>query len=56
MTKSNRISKKWDKSYFLVEQVKVAMVNTMQLNKAAAASRWLIDPSFWGLVSNVTTH
>ena len=42
------------KSYFLVE-LKVAMVNTMQLNKAAAASRWLIDPSFWGLVSNVTT-
>jgi hypothetical protein len=56
MTKSNRILKKWDKSYFLVEQVKVAMVNTMQLNKAAAASRWLIDPSSWGLVSNVTTN
>ena len=54
MTKSSRIPKKWDKSYFLVE-LKVAMVNTMQLNKAAAASRWLIDPSFWGLVSNVTT-
>ena len=32
----------------------VALVNTMQPNKAA--SRWLIDPSFWGLVSNVTTH
>jgi hypothetical protein len=56
MTKSRQIPKKWDKSYFLVEQVKVAMVNTMQLNKAAAASRWLIDPSSWGLVSNVTTH
>jgi len=54
MTKSNRMSKKWDKSYFLVEQVKVALVDTMQPNKAA--SRWLIDPSFWGLVSNVTTH
>ena len=56
MTKSSRIPKKWDKSHFLVEQVKVAMVNTMQLNKAAAASRWLIDPSSWGLVSNVTTN
>ena len=54
MTKSSRIPKKWDKSYFLVEQLKVAMVNTMQPN--TAASRWLIDPSFWGLVSNVTTH
>jgi hypothetical protein len=54
MTKSNRISKKWGKSYFLVEQVKVALVNTIQPNKAA--SRWLIDPSFWRLVSNVTTH
>ena len=54
MTKSNRISKKWDKSYFLVEQVKVALVDTMQPNKAA--SRWLIDPSFWGLVSILTTQ
>ena len=42
------------KSYFLVDQVKVALANAMQLNKAA--SRWLIDPSSWGLVSNVTTH
>jgi len=54
MTKSNRISKKWAKSYFLVDQVKVALVTTIQPNKAA--SRWLIDPSFWGLVSNVTTN
>jgi hypothetical protein len=54
MNKSNRISKKWDKSHFLVEQVKVALVNTIQPNKAT--SSWLIDPSFWGLVSNVTTH
>ena len=53
MTKSRRTPQKWDKSYFLVEQVKVAMVNTMQPTKAA--SRWLIDYSFWGLVSNVTT-
>ena len=54
MTKSNRTSKKWDKSYFLVDQVKVALAKVMQPNKAA--SRWLIDPSFWGLVSNVTTN
>ena len=34
----------------------VALVNTMQPSTAAALCRWLIDPSFWGLVSNVTTH
>ena len=54
MTKSNRIPKKWDKSYFLVQQVKVALANIIQ--PKTATSRWLIDPSFWSLVSNVTTH
>ena len=34
----------------------VALVNTMTPSTAAALCRWLIDPSFWGLVSNVTTH
>lgn len=34
----------------------VALVNTMQPSTAAALCRWLADPSFWGLVSNVTTH
>jgi hypothetical protein len=34
----------------------VALVNTMQPSTAAALCRWLTDPSFWGLVSNVTTH
>ena len=34
----------------------VALVNTMQPSTAAALCRWLIDPSFWGLVSTVTTH
>jgi hypothetical protein len=34
----------------------VALVNTMQPSTAAALCRWLIDPSFWGLVSNVTQH
>ena len=34
----------------------VALVNTLQPSTAAALCRWLIDPSFWGLVSNVTTH
>ncbi|OQW85749.1 MAG: hypothetical protein BWK72_20670 [Rhodoferax ferrireducens] len=34
----------------------VALVSTMQPSTAAALCRWLIDPSFWGLVSNVTTH
>lgn len=33
-----------------------ALINTMQPNTAAALCRWLIDPSFWGLVINVTTH
>jgi hypothetical protein len=34
----------------------VALVNTMQPSTAAALCRWLADPSFWGLVSNVTQH
>ena len=34
----------------------VAMVNTMQPSTAAALCRWLADPSFWCLVSNVTQH
>ena len=34
----------------------VALVNTMQPSTAAALCRWLIDPAFWGLVSNVTQH
>lgn len=33
-----------------------ALVNTMQPSTAAALCRWLIGPSFWGLVSNVTSH
>lgn len=34
----------------------VALVNTLQPSTAAALCRWLADPSFWGLVSNVTQH
>ena len=34
----------------------VALVKTMQPSTAAALCRWLADPSFWGLVSNVTQH
>ncbi len=34
----------------------VELVNTMQPSTAAALCRWLADPSFWGLVSNVTIH
>ena len=34
----------------------VALVNTLQPSTAAALCRWLTDPSFWCLVSNVTTH
>ena len=34
----------------------VALVHTLQPRTAAALCRWLIDPSFWGLVSNVTQH
>ena len=34
----------------------VELVSTMQPSTAAALCRWLIDPSFWGLVSNVTLH
>ena len=37
-----------------IEQVE--LVSTMQPSTAAALCRWLIDPSFWGLVSNVTQH
>lgn len=33
-----------------------ALVNTLQPSTAAALCRWLNDPSFWGLVSNVTQH
>ncbi len=34
----------------------IALVSTMNPTTAAALCRWLADPSFWGLVSNVTTH
>lgn len=34
----------------------VALVNTMQPSTAAALCRWLIDPSFWGLVAGITKH
>lgn len=34
----------------------VALVNTMTPSTAAALCRWLADPSFWGLVGNVTRH
>ena len=34
----------------------VALVSTMQPSTAAALCRWLADPSFWGLVGNVTQH
>ena len=34
----------------------VALVSTMQPSTAAALCRWLSDPSFWGLVGNVTQH
>ena len=34
----------------------VALVNTMQPSTAAALCRWLSDPSFWGLVGNITRH
>ena len=34
----------------------IALVNTMQPSTAAALCRWLIDPSFWGLVAGITTH
>lgn len=56
MTTSNRALKKWDKSHFLVEQVKVELVNTMQLSTEARAFRWLIDPAFWGLSSTNTSY
>jgi len=34
----------------------VALVNTMHPTTAAALCRWLADPAFWCLVSNVTQH
>ena len=34
----------------------IALVSTMQPSTAAALCRWLVDPSFWGLVINVTRH
>ena len=34
----------------------VALVNTLHPSTAAALCRWLADPAFWGLVSNVTQH
>jgi len=34
----------------------INLVNTMHPSTAAALCRWLADPSFWGLVSNVTQH
>ena len=34
----------------------VELVQAMQPATAAALCRWLIDPAFWGLVSNVTQH
>jgi hypothetical protein len=34
----------------------VALVNTMTPGTAAALCRWLADPSFWGLVGNITQH
>ena len=34
----------------------VALVNTLQPSTAAALCRWMIDPAFWSLVSNVTRH
>ena len=34
----------------------VALVNTMTPSTAAALCLWLADPSFWGLVGNITQH
>ncbi len=34
----------------------VALVSTMTPSTAAALCRWLADPSFWGLVGNITRH
>ena len=34
----------------------VRLVQTLKPSTAAALCRWLVDTSFWGLVSNVTTH
>ena len=32
------------------------LVQTLQPSTAAALCRWLADPSFWGLVGNITRH
>lgn len=34
----------------------IALVSTMTPSTAAALCRWLADPSFWGLVGNITRH
>ncbi|MFC7411635.1 hypothetical protein [Hydrogenophaga atypica] len=34
----------------------IALVRTMSPTTAAALCRWLADPAFWGLVSNVSHH
>lgn len=34
----------------------IALVSAMHPTTAVALCRWLADPSFWGLVSNVTRH
>ena len=34
----------------------IALVRNMHPTTAAALCRWLTDPAFWGLVSNVTQH
>lgn len=34
----------------------VALVKAMPPSTAAALCRWLADPSFWGLVGNITQH
>lgn len=34
----------------------IALVSNMHPTTAAALCRWLVDPAFWGLVSNVTRH
>jgi hypothetical protein len=34
----------------------IALVSTLPPSTAVALCRWLDDPSFWGLVGNVTRH
>ena len=36
--------------------MQAALVNALQPSTAAALCRWLIDPSFWGLVSSISKH